>query len=133
MVVAVPVYEDGTIFPNASYAPRFAVYNVEGNAKTLIRTVRNPRAELAQPECLSVTECECPEALTKDTTHILSHYHLVEILHDCDVVLAKAICGNTKRIFEYVGIRVYKIPPIINQEQHAINNYIVGVNRENNL
>ena len=98
-----------------------------------MRTVRNPRAELAQPECLSSFECSCPDELTQDTTHILSHYHLIEILHDCDVVLAKSICGNTKRIFEYVGISVYKIPPIIQQEQHAINNYIVGNSHDNHL
>jgi predicted Fe-Mo cluster-binding NifX family protein len=135
MVVAIPVYDNGTIFPNASFAPHFAIYNVEKNAKSYLQTVHNPRAKLTPPlpECLSDATCECPEALAQDAEHMLSHYYLVEILHDCDVILAKAICTNTRRVLEYVGISVYKIPPIILEERHAINNFIVGQPDETKL
>lgn len=131
MVVAIPIEDDGTVFFNTGYAPFFVIYNVNGNAKSLIKVVKNPRACEQQPVCTTQAGCECLEMLKKDHEHIISHYNLVEILHECDVVLVKYVCDNTRRILEYVGITTYQIPPIILKEQHAINNFIVGGRREN--
>ncbi len=128
MVVAIPVNKDGTIFHNAGYAPFFALYNTSGKTKTHIKTVENPRAKQVPVECSTTADCSCPEEMLQTPQHVLTHYYLVEILHECDVVLVKFLCEHTRRIFDYVGIKTYKIPPIIHDERHAINNFILGSN-----
>lgn len=125
MVVAIPVSKDGTIFHNAGYAPYFAIYNTNGKAKTRIKMVKNPRAMEVPLECTQDTACSCSPEMLQTPQHVLTHYYLVEILHECDIVLVKFICDHTRRIFDYVGIQTYKIPPIIRDERHAINNFIL--------
>lgn len=140
MIIAIPldamkrVYHD-----NPCTATMFALYEVTGNRKDiryrLIDTKLNPweksGGKMVQDH--NMKACECPIELTGDTYHVSEHYMVLEVIGKTDYLLADNYCLNTLYAMKNVGIKIYKIPPIVKDVETAINHFIIGAEIANNI
>lgn len=139
MKIALPINDTLTIYKNNPHtAPRFAIYIIEHKANgvyfSLSSIVENPLSKYkSQMFDQEQKSCECSAEREKNIEHICEHYSLLETLSDCSYLLANKYCKNTKSSMMKAGVVLFKIPPIINQIDIAIKNFILGVPLANNI
>jgi predicted Fe-Mo cluster-binding NifX family protein len=132
MTVAIPLDTDQTIYPNnPCTAPRFGIYLIEG-VSTDIRfhlqsVVENPWCSVKGGEFgADQIACECDPDRRKNMRHISEHYALLDAIGGCSYLLAVRYCANTSHALQKGGIKVFKIPPIIDKIDNAIKNFLIG-------
>ena len=132
MKIAVPLKDTFTFYHlNPFTAPKFAIYNIEGDRLNLTyglsSVVENPckninNGEFEEKQIL----CDCDEKQCTNIHHIFEHYALLDAIGGCSYLLADRYCDNTTRALNNGGIKMFKIPPIINMIDSAVKNFILG-------
>lgn len=133
MKIALPVNETLTLYKNNPHtAPRFAIYDVitTNNRDVYFslhsvienRFYRVKNAEFDEKE----RECDCDIQRETNLRHKCDHYAILELIGECSYLLANKYCKNTKKSMEQGGVKIFKIPPIINTINIAIQNFIIG-------
>lgn len=133
MKIALPVNETLVLYKNNPHtAPKFAIYDVittnDKNVYFSLHSVIENRfcklknANFDERE----THCECDIQRQKNLRHKCDHYAILELIGECSYLLANKYCKNTKKSMEQGGIKMFKIPPIINSVNIAIKNFIIG-------
>ncbi len=132
MKIAVPVNETFTFYHrNPFTAPKFAIYTIEGDRSHLTFSLDN----VIENPCRIINDgkfdeeqvaCDCDEKQCMNIHHIFEHYALLDAIGGCSYLLADHYCDNTTRALNNGGIKVFKIPPIINMIDSAVKNFILG-------
>ena len=132
MKIAIPLHKQLTLYHhNPCTAPKFAIYTIEGDPSSVVfaldMIVDNPWAEV---KCDNYDSdqvfCECDLERRESMRHIAEHYALLDAIGGCSYLLADRYCDNTTRALGNGGIKIFKIPPIINKIDNAIKNFIIG-------
>lgn len=132
MKIALPLNEKMSLyFDNPHTAPRFAIYNIEGTRDnirfSLSSIVQNPWHSI---KCNDFEEeqlkCNCSDERKNSIKHKCEHYSILESIKGCTYLLAYRYCLNTKQSLKNSGIKVLKVPPIINTIDMAIKNFLIG-------
>ena len=132
MKIMLPVQDTLTIYKdNPHTAPRFAVYNIDNIDDkihfSLHSIIENPIYNFKNEGFTEdEKQCNCKKELQANIMHRCEHYSLLESINDCTYLLAKKYCKNTQNSMKKAGIKVYKIPPIINKIDIAIKNFLIG-------
>lgn len=132
MKIALPVEDTLTLYKdNPHTAPKFAIYdisivcnNIYFSLNTIIENrlskVKNGEFEESEKKCACETQRET------NLRHKCDHYSLLEVLEGCTYLLANKCCKNTQKSMKTIGIKIFTVPPIINQIDMAIKNFIIG-------
>ena len=140
MIVAIPLDAMKRVYhQNPCTATMFALYELTGDRKEvlyrLIDTKLNPweksKGEMVRDKKMKA--CECPNDLTGNPHHISEHYMVLEAIGKTDYLLVDHYCLNTLYSMHNVGIKIYKIPPFVNDVETAINHFIIGVEIADNV
>jgi predicted Fe-Mo cluster-binding NifX family protein len=132
MKIAVPLNQQMTLYhDNPCTAPKFGIYTIEGDASdirfSLSRVVENPWFE---PKCNDFGEdqitCSCDAERRSNIRHICEHYALLDAVNGCSYLLADRYCENSFRALRNGGVKVFKIPPIIERIDSAIKNFLIA-------
>ncbi len=132
MKIAVPLNNAFTFYHlNPFTAPKFAIYTIEGDRLHLTfglySVVDNPWKNINNGEFEEKQiACGCEAKQCMNIRHIFEHYALLDAIGGCSYLLADRYCDNTTRALNNGGIRVFKIPPIINMIDSAVKNFILG-------
>ena len=133
MRIAVPVDENMKLYKkNPFTAEKFAIFHLVLGAKVIISkevVVENPLANIYTQFEQDSKECNCSKH--SDLKHIYEHYAVLDVLGTITYLLASVHCPNMKRAMKNVGIKIYKIPPIINDLDTAIKNFLIGASYAN--
>lgn len=140
MIIAIPLDAMKRVYhENPCTATMFALYEVTGDRKdvryALKETKLNPweKSGGKMVKDSSMKACTCPIDLSTNTHHISEHYMILEAIGKTDYLLVDNYCLNTLYSMKNVGIKIYKIPPIVKDIETAINHFIIGVEIANNL
>lgn len=131
MKIAVPIGQELTIYhDNPFTAERFAIYSIEGHQTNvqfrLSTIVENPCISLNNNFEEPHVKCSCNDEDRKDLRHICEHYSLLEAINGCSYLLADHYCENTGRSLHNAGVKIFKIPAIVNNVENAIKNFLIG-------
>jgi predicted Fe-Mo cluster-binding NifX family protein len=135
MKIAIPVNQKMTLYHhNPCTAPKFAIYTIEGGSSdirySLSHVVDNPWLE---PKCNEFGEdqinCNCDAERRSNVRHICEHYALLDAVTGCSYLLADRYCKNSFRALQNGGIKIFKIPPIIERTDSAIKNFLIATSR----
>ncbi|MBU0721647.1 hypothetical protein KJ877_09920 [bacterium] len=139
MKIAVPLDDNLLFYRNNPYtAPKFGIYTIDiKNAQVsfgISDIVDNPKythKSIRFNECQM--RCECDFSAKKDINHICEHYALLETIGECSYLLADKFCDNTLNSLKNGGVKVFKIPTIINKTETAIKNFLIGASFANKI
>lgn len=133
MKIALPVNDTLTLYKNNPHtAPKFAIYDVntedgEDVYFSLHSVIENKYSRLKNSEFdTNETNCDCDLQRQENLRHMCDHYAILDLIGECSYLLANKYCKNTKKSMEQGGIKMFKIPPIINSVNIAIKNFIIG-------
>jgi len=133
MKIALPISESDTLYKNNPLtAPKFAIYNIEitksADVYFSLDSIIENRFYQTKGTSFDTNElsCNCDKSREQNLRHICDHYALHELIKGCSYLLASKYCLNTKNSMQSVGIKIFKIPAIINKINFAINNFIIG-------
>ena len=132
MKIAVPLNDTFTFYHrNPFTAPKFAIYSIEGDRSHLtfglFAVVENPWSAINDGGFEeSQIACDCDSKQCTNMHHVFEHYALLDAIGGCSYLLADHYCDNTSRALNNGGIKVFKIPPIINKIDSAIKNFLIG-------
>ena len=132
MTIAIPLHKNTTLYhDNPCTAPKFGIYNIEGNRTnicfSLITVVDNPWCGVKCDQFgQDQIACSCDPERKKNMRHISEHYALLDAIGGCSYLLADHYCDNTSRALQKGGVKVFKIPPIIDKIDNAIKNFLIG-------
>lgn len=139
MKVAVPTDNELSFYhANPITAPKFSIYTIEGSYMDLtfhlVDIVINPwiilnRGVFNEKQIC----CECGEEECLDIRHVSEHYALLEVIGECDYLLADHYCANTLSALKKASVEVFKIPSIIKKIDYAIKNFILGASLADNI
>lgn len=132
MKIALPVIDTSTIYKDNPYtAPQFAIYNINRDKdnisfgiNTIIKNPWNTSAHKKFSE--DQLKCKCSHGKKENIEHKCEHYVLLSLIYDCSYLLANKYCSNTEISMRNSGITIINIPPIINQIDSAIKNFLIG-------
>ena len=139
MKVAVPTDNELLFYhANPITAPKFSIYHIDGDylnlTFSLVDIVINPwivaNKGVFDEEQIN---CRCDEEECFDIRHISEHYALLEVIGECDYMLADGYCKNTLNTLAKAGIKIFKIPSIIRKIDYAIKNFILGASLADNV
>ena len=139
MKVAIPLDEKQTVYHNNPFtAPKFAIYNIDIDRFdvhfTLNNIVESPWGSSSYKKFKeNIINCTCNKKTQDNIRHICEHYSLLEVIADCNYLLADHYCINTSRVLNKGGIKVFKIPSIINRTDLAIKNFLIGASFANRI
>jgi predicted Fe-Mo cluster-binding NifX family protein len=139
MKIALPIENNLILYKdNPHTAPKFAIYDIETKLNTihfsLNSIIENQFSKLKNGEFdKSEKKCTCDIYRQKNLRHKCNHYSLLEMLDGCSYLLASKYCVNTKSSMKHGGIKIFKIPPIINKIDLAIKNFIIGDSLANQI
>jgi len=133
MKIALPISKNDTLYKdNPLTAPKFAIYNIEitqsADVYFSLDSIIENRLYQTKSSSFDSNElsCKCDKSRQENLRHICDHYALHELIKGCSYLLASKYCLNTKKSMQNVGIKMFKIPVIINKINFAINNFIIG-------
>lgn len=133
MKIALPVNDTLTLYKdNPHTAPRFAIYDVVTTKNkevyfSLHSVIENKFSQLKNAEFdEKERHCDCDILRQENLRHKCDHYAILELIGECSYLLANKYCNNTKKSMEQGGVKMFKIPPIINTLNTAIKNFIIG-------
>jgi len=139
MKIALPIENTLMLYKdNPHTAPRFAIYILETIQNkvhfSLESIVENRLSKVKHGKFHEYErKCACDDKRQENLRHQCDHYALLEILDGCSYLLANKYCQNTQKSMKIVGIKIFKIPPIINQIEMAIKNFIIGGSLANQI
>ena len=139
MKIALPIENTLILYKdNPHTAPKFAIYDVEKIQNnihfSLYSIIENKLSQVKNGEFdKKEKKCSCDEQRENNLRHKCDHYSLVEALNGCSYLLANKYCKNTKNSMKNGGIKIFKIPPIINKIDLAIKNFIIGDSLANQI
>lgn len=139
MQIAVPLDNKLSFYKqNPFTAPKFGIYFISTDTKdanySIDKVVDNPQYINSGQNFSEIQQmCSCTEAIKKSLNHICEHYALLEVLSNCSYLLANKFCDNTYNTLKKGGIKVFKVPAIINTADMAIKNFIIGVSLANQV
>jgi len=132
MKIALPVNNAMTLYrDNPHTAPKFAIYEIKNSQDCVIFTlasiVQNPWNIMREKNFdNNQVQCKCDFIKENTISHKCEHYALLDAINGCKYLLANQYCKNTKNTMRNGGIIISKIPPIINQIDMAIKNFLIG-------
>lgn len=132
MKIALPMDENLSFYKdNPHTAPKFAIYDIETVQSSihfsLNSIIDNQLSRVKNHEFdESEKKCDCDTQRQSNLRHKCDHYSLLEELSDCSYLLANKYCKNTQMAMSLGGIKIFKIPPIINEIDMAIKKFIIG-------
>ena len=133
MEIAIPIDEQLSLYrKNPFTSPRFAIYQVDLANKVVItqkRVVENPLAKINGHFETDQINGSCSNQ--SELKHICEHYSILEVLSKVSFLLACSSCTNLKKSLKNVGITIYQIPPIIQEVETALKNFLIGASYAN--
>lgn len=138
MKVLIPVKNQTDVYhDNLFRAPTFAVYSIDNICSnvycSLMETIQNPYSCLDNKES---SNCENHGICDQDHCtfqHKEEHYHLIQSMKNCDVILADHFCDTMTTALQEKGIKIYKLSPFLKKSDIAIKNFLLGVSLASTL
>lgn len=130
MEIAVPVDNNIKLYrKNPFSAPKFAIFRLDIASNVIVSKsaiVENPLAKIHTEFSQDHINCTCVRQEQFDLKHICEHYAVLDVIGKTTFLLASNYCPNLSRCMKNVGIKIYKIPPIIQELETAIKNFLIG-------
>ena len=138
MKVLIPILNQTDVYhDNLFRAPSFAIYSIDNRSKnvycSLTETIQNPYSCLHRNNatvCDNYGICD-QESCSQQQKE--EHFHLIQRMTNCDVILADHFCDTITTALKEGGIRLYKLSPLIKKPDIAIKNFLLGVSLASTL
>lgn len=132
MKIAIPVNDLLNVYKhNPHTAPKFVIYTLvktDDEVHFSLDSILDNRLSSYKNNtfCSEETMGNCTSKNKNDIMHQCEHYSILEMIGGCSYLLANRYCENTKKTMQQAGIKIFKIPSIINRTDIAIKNFIIG-------
>jgi predicted Fe-Mo cluster-binding NifX family protein len=132
MKIAVPVNDLLNVYKhNPHTAPKFLIYEIvklHNEVHFSLDSVVENSLWVYKNHLFHSSEVmgECDDAKKENMAHKCEHYSLLEMISGCSYLLAARFCESSKKSMQQSGIKIFKIPSIINKTDIAIQNFIIG-------
>ncbi len=140
MRIAIPIDEEDMVYKlNPWTAPYFDIYTIDGDGKKaqchFIEKRTNPWLGEDESIICDPMACQdgCSDIVKADINHLADHYIILEVVNDCDYLIARTFCSNIERVMTNSGIKIFEINPFINNSKSAIHNLVLSQKIASNI